>query len=98
MIDHWALAFLVGSLALLALRATVLSKSNIDHASQLINLGRLRNRQGSHAEGERLFRKALAIRERAFGPDHPQVAVALNSLAMAVGAQARHSEAEALFG
>ena len=33
------------------------------------------------AEAEPLYRRALAIRERVFGPDHPEVSTSLNNLA-----------------
>jgi hypothetical protein len=33
------------------------------------------------AEAEPLFRRALAIDEKSFGPDHPEVAMDLNNLA-----------------
>src|SRR5436853_2206570 len=38
-------------------------------------------RQGRYAEAVPIAREALALREAALGPDHPQVAQSLNNLA-----------------
>ena len=37
--------------------------------------------QGRYADAEPLYKRALAIREKALGPDHPDVATSLNNLA-----------------
>jgi Tetratricopeptide repeat len=37
----------------------------------------------------------LAIKEKAFGPDHPDVAFSLNNLAEFYGTQSRYSDASA---
>ena len=37
--------------------------------------------EGQYAEAEPLFRRALAIWEKALGPQHPAVAQSLNNLA-----------------
>jgi tetratricopeptide (TPR) repeat protein len=55
---------------------------------------RARNR---HDESESLHRRALAIREKSYGPDHPDVAESLNNLALVFQATNRFAEAEALF-
>ena len=34
------------------------------------------------AEAEPLYQRAITIREKALGPDHPQVATGLNNLAL----------------
>ncbi len=47
----------------------------------LTNLAILYQTQGRYAEAEPLHRRALAIREKALGPDHPDVAASLNNLA-----------------
>ena len=52
---------------------------------------------GNHAEAERLYRRALAIKERAQGPDHPDVGMTLNNLAVCCTAQGRFVEAEAFY-
>ena len=47
-------------------------------------------------EAEPLFRRALAIDERRYGPDHPNVATDLNNLAQLLQATNRLAEAEPL--
>jgi tetratricopeptide (TPR) repeat protein len=51
---------------------------------------------GHFAEAEPLFKRALAIREKALGPDHRWVATSLNNLAELYRAQGRYAEAEPL--
>jgi len=53
-------------------------------------------KQGRYAEAEPLFKRALAIKEKAFGPDHPGVALGLSNLASLYNAQGRYGEAEPL--
>ena len=53
--------------------------------------------QGQYAEAEPLFRRALAIREQALGPDHPDTATSLNNLADLYDSQGRYAEAEPLY-
>jgi hypothetical protein len=43
-----------------------------------------------------LIKRALAITERALGPDHPNVCASLTSLAEVYRAQGRYAEAEPL--
>jgi tetratricopeptide (TPR) repeat protein len=66
-------------------------------ASALNNLAGLYSGQGRQADAEPLYKRALAIRERALGPDHPDVAQSLNHLADLYSAQGRHAEAEPLY-
>ncbi|MFI5457438.1 MAG: tetratricopeptide repeat protein [Isosphaerales bacterium] len=49
------------------------------------------------AEAEPLHRRALAIKEASYGPDHPDVATALNNLALLLKATNRLAEAESLY-
>jgi len=53
--------------------------------------------RSSPAEAEPLFRKALEIRERVLGPDHPDTATSYNNVAFNLNAQGRAAEAELLF-
>ena len=46
---------------------------------------------------EPLYKRALAIYEKALGPDHPSVAESLNSLAGFYHAQGSYAEAETLY-
>jgi len=48
-------------------------------------------------EAEPLYRRALAIKERSYGPDHHEVATALNNLAELLRATNRLAEAEPLY-
>ena len=47
----------------------------------LNNLAALYNAQGQYAKAEPLYQRSLAIREKALGPEHPDVANSLNNLA-----------------
>ncbi|MGC2632753.1 MAG: FxSxx-COOH system tetratricopeptide repeat protein [Candidatus Cybelea sp.] len=53
--------------------------------------------RAEYAAAESLFMRALAIRERALGPDHPDVASSLNSLAIVYRNQGRYAEAVPLY-
>ncbi len=52
--------------------------------------------RGRYAEAEPLYQRALAILERALGPDHPDVATSLNNLAALYRDQGRYAEVEPL--
>jgi hypothetical protein len=47
--------------------------------------------QGHYAAAEPLYERSLAIKEKALGPDHPDVATSLNNLAT-LGSLRRQSE------
>ena len=49
--------------------------------ADLNNLAQLLQDTNRLAEAEPLMRRALAIDEKSFGPDHPDVAIGLNNLA-----------------
>ena len=53
--------------------------------------------QGRYADAEPLYKRALAIYEKALGPDHPHVATSLNNLAGLYVNQGRYDAAEPLF-
>ena len=48
-------------------------------------------------EAEQLCNRALAIREKALGPEHPDVAQTLNLLALVYWGQGRYGDAVPLF-
>ncbi|MFM7832894.1 MAG: tetratricopeptide repeat protein, partial [Planctomycetaceae bacterium] len=48
------------------------------------------------SEAEPLYRRALSIDETSYGPNHPEVAIRLNNLALLLSATNRLSEAEPL--
>lgn len=70
---------------------------NYEVAVNLSNLGALRQAKGDAPEAERLYRRALAIKERLLGSEHPDVAVTLNNLAVLFTSQVRYAEAEPLY-
>lgn len=59
-------------------------------------LGTLFQAKARYAEAEPLFRRALAIDEASYGPDHPDVAIRLNNLAGLLKNTNRIAEAERL--
>ncbi|CAM9285208.1 unnamed protein product, partial [Ectocarpus sp. 13 AM-2016] len=52
---------------------------------------------GKYSEAEPLFKQTLAIYEKVLGPEHPDVALSLNNLAVFLEGQGKYSEAEPLF-
>ena len=63
----------------------------------LNNLARLYRNQGNHVAAERLFKRLLAIREKALEPEHPDVATSLNNLAELYDIRANYAAAEPLY-
>ena len=63
----------------------------------LNNLASLYQNQGKYALVEPLSKRALAIREKALGPDHPSVAGPLSALALLYKAQGQYAPAEPLY-
>jgi tetratricopeptide (TPR) repeat protein len=66
-------------------------------ATGLNNLAVLLSATNRLAEAEPLYRRALAIDEKRFGPEHPDVARDLNNLAGLLRATNRLAEAEPLY-
>ena len=62
-------------------------------ATSLNNLAALYHAQGKYAEAEPLYQRALAIWEKALGPDHPNVAVSLENYASLLCNTNRDAEA-----
>ncbi len=56
----------------------------------------LYERQGNHAEAEPLYKRNLAIWEKALGANHPDVGTSPNNLAVLYALQSRYADAEAL--
>jgi tetratricopeptide (TPR) repeat protein len=65
-------------------------------ANSLNNLAVLYRAQGRYPEAEPLNQRALAIQEKALGPEHPNTVTNLNNLAELYRAQGRNEEAERL--
>ena len=59
--------------------------------------GHVYKEQGKYAEAEALYKRALAIREKALGADHPDVAETLYNLAVVYRPQGKYADAEALY-
>ena len=59
----------------------------------LNNLGALYVTQGNYAEAEPLYRRALAIIEKALGPEHPNLATSLENYAALLRKTGRADEA-----
>ena len=53
-------------------------------------------KQGRYSEAVPLAQRALALYEKVLGPDHPDVATALNNLAELYRRQGRYADAEPL--
>ena len=62
----------------------------------LNNLALLYGTQGHYAQAEPLYKRSLAIKEKALGPNHPDVAKILNNLAILYRATKRETQAEEL--
>ncbi len=62
-------------------------------ATSLNNLAFLYDAQGKYAEADPLYKRALAIRENALGPEHPSVATSLENYADLLRKTGRDAEA-----
>jgi tetratricopeptide (TPR) repeat protein len=66
-------------------------------ADLLSNLANVHYSAGSYDEAQTLHERALAIRERALGPQHPRVASSLNNLASLHAVTGSYDQAKVLF-
>ena len=57
----------------------------------------LYDNQGKYSDAEPLYQRALVIKEKALGPDHPDTALSLNNLASLYDNQGKYSDAEPLY-
>ncbi len=64
--------------------------------TSLNNLAELYRAQGKYAEAEPLYKRALAIREKALGPEHPHVANILRNMAECYKKTGKKKEAKRL--
>ena len=62
-------------------------------AASLNNLAALYDDQGRYAEAEPFYQRALAIREKALGREHPHVAASLENYAALLRKTGRGTEA-----
>jgi tetratricopeptide (TPR) repeat protein len=65
-------------------------------ATILNNLAGLYETQGQHAKAEPIYGRALAIKKKALGPEHPDVANCLENYAVLLRKMGRPEEAEPL--
>ena len=65
-------------------------------ATTLNELALLFTDQGKYAEAEPFFQRSLAIREKALGPEHPDVATSLENYAFLLQEMDRNTEADEL--
>jgi Tetratricopeptide repeat len=56
--------------------------ANVECANLLIRAGNYFHGRAAYSEGRSLFERALAIREKVLGPEHPDTATSLNNLAL----------------
>jgi len=66
-------------------------------ATSLNNLAELYRTQGKYDAAEPLYKRSLAIYEKALGPDHPNVATSLENLANLYHVQGDYAKAEPLY-
>ena len=66
-------------------------------AINLNNLGALKHAQRKLDEAEPLYWRALAIKEKLLGDEHPDVAITLNNLAVLLRLRGKPGEATELF-
>ena len=78
------------------LAAVALAEKDEDKATAINELAILYMKQGLWAEAEPLYRQSLAINERIYGPEHPEVATDLNNLSWLLKSTNRLVEAESL--
>jgi tetratricopeptide (TPR) repeat protein len=73
------------------------SQAEIDQVTNLINQAEDHLKQRRYAEAEPLYKRALAIIEKAVGPNHPVFVAMLNKLATLYREQGKYAEAEPLY-
>jgi tetratricopeptide (TPR) repeat protein len=66
-------------------------------AMHLDGMGALAQAQGEYEQARRSHARALAIREKALGPEHPDVATSINNLGIVAQLQGEHASARELF-
>ena len=78
-------------------RAKSFGTDSIFFAGNLYSLATLYHAQGKYREAEPLYRRSLALKEKALGLEHPDVATSLNNLALLHISQSKYGEAEPLY-
>ncbi|HLL27491.1 MAG TPA: CHAT domain-containing tetratricopeptide repeat protein [Xanthobacteraceae bacterium] len=93
----FAAAVIVAGVSAVVVLPTASFAQGADEASKLDDQADALYEKGRYAEAEPLYKRSLAIREKALGPDHPDVAASLNNLALLYDQQGRHVDAEPLY-
>ena len=70
--------------------------AQLQQATQLNAQGLTLLQQGRYPDAELQFKRSLAIREKALGPEHPLVAQSLNNLALVYQDEGRYADTEPL--
>lgn len=88
--------FLLRKAALIASRANTVESADV--AAHLNNLGvMIQIKEAKPAEAEPILRRALTMREKVLGPNHPDTASSVRSLAVLLSDLGKSADAEALF-
>ena len=87
----------LGVLIIAPLMALVLSLSSTALAQEarwkaLHNQAKALNQQGKYREALPVAKEALNVAENTFGPDHPNVAISINELALLYKAQGGYAQ------
>src|SRR5262249_13121382 len=77
--------------------ASISAAQRADEASELDKKILELYNAGRYADAIPIAQQVLAIREKALGRDHPDVATALNNLALLYRGQGRYADAEPLY-
>jgi len=75
----------------------IFSMESAEESLLLSRAGYYLNQRAEYAQAEPLFRRALAIDEKAWGPEHRETATSLNNLASLYQDQGKYEEAEPLY-
>jgi tetratricopeptide (TPR) repeat protein len=67
------------------------------NVNDLKDLAAIHRERGEAAAAEQLYMETLAAKEKALGPDHPDLAVTFDRLAALFAAQGRSSEARSIY-
>ena len=76
------------------LEAARLEPGNAEYVNKA---GKINHEMGRYPEARSFYEKALAIRERSLGPEHPDMAASLNNLAGLYHDEGQYAKAESLF-
>ena len=92
-----ALAVLPIVLGALACAPAAAQEEALLQALRYMGSGEAAFQREDYAQAEVFYRRALELRERALGPEHPDTARSANNLGVMLSMQGRHAEAEVLF-